>query len=95
MLKMMRQECAFIHGSKLENLHRTDSSFPKSREYLLRQSYKVQPFNRIYQLGEARHGFLSLSDINFQVYKPNRQGRGKPSISQFKTRSENSSSGGR
>ena len=43
---------------------------------------KVQPsFQAAFiDYGEERHGFLSLSDINFQVYKPNREGRGRPTI---------------
>ena len=76
---------AFINGSKLENLHieQTHRSQKVGNIYC-GKVIKVQPsFQAAFiNYGEARHGFLSLSDINFQVYKPNRQGRGKPSISQ-------------
>ena len=77
---------AFINGSKLENLHieQTHRSQKVGNIYC-GKVVKVQPsFQAAFiNYGEARHGFLSLSDINFQVYKPNRQGRGKPSISQI------------
>ena len=77
---------AFINGSKLENLHieQTHRSQKVGNIYC-GKVIKVQPsFQAAFiNYGEARHGFLSLSDINFQVYKPNRQGRGKPSISQI------------
>ncbi len=76
---------AFINGSKLKNLHieQTHRSQKVGNIYC-GKVVKVQPsFQAAFiNYGEARHGFLSLSDINFQVYKPNRQGRGKPSISQ-------------
>ena len=76
---------AFINGLKLENLHieQTHRSQKVGNIYC-GKVIKVQPsFQAAFiNYGEARHGFLSLSDINFQVYKPNRQGRGKPSISQ-------------
>ncbi len=76
---------AFINGPKLENLHieQTHRSQKVGNIYC-GKVIKVQPsFQAAFiNYGEARHGFLSLSDINFQVYKPNRQGRGKPSISQ-------------
>ncbi|MDC0229349.1 Rne/Rng family ribonuclease [Deltaproteobacteria bacterium] len=76
---------AFINGSKLENLNieQTHRSQKVGNIYC-GKVIKVQPsFQAAFiNYGEARHGFLSLSDINFQVYKPNRQGRGKPSISQ-------------
>ena len=77
---------AFINGSKLKNLHieQTHRSQKVGNIYC-GKVVKVQPsFQAAFiNYGEARHGFLSLSDINFQVYKPNRQGRGKPSISQI------------
>ena len=76
---------AFINGKKLENLsieqtHRSQ----KAGNIYCGKVVKVQPsFQAAFiNYGEVRHGFLSISDINFQVYKPNRQGRGKPSISQ-------------
>ncbi len=76
---------AFINGSKLENLHieQTHRSQKVGNIYC-GKVIKVQPsFQAAFiNYGETRHGFLSLSDINFQVYQPNRQGRGKPSISQ-------------
>ena len=76
---------AFINGLKLENLHieQTHRSQKVGNIYC-GKVIKVQPsFQAAFiNYGETRHGFLSLSDINFQVYKPNRQGRGKPSISQ-------------
>ncbi len=76
---------AFINGSKLENLHieQTHRSQKVGNIYC-GKVIKVQPsFQAAFiNYGETRHGFLSLSDINFQVYLPNRQGRGKPSISQ-------------
>ena len=77
---------AFINGPKLKNLHieQTHRSQKVGNIYC-GKVVKVQPsFQAAFiNYGEARHGFLSLSDINFQVYKPNRQGRGKPSISQI------------
>ena len=76
---------AFINGLKLENLHieQTHRSQKVGNIYC-GKVVKVQPsFQAAFiNYGEDRHGFLSLSDINFQVYKPNRQGRGRPSISQ-------------
>ncbi len=76
---------AFINGSKLENLHieQTHRSQKVGNIYC-GKVIKVQPsFQAAFiNYGEARHGFLSISDVNFQVYKTNRQGRGKPSISQ-------------
>ena len=77
---------AFINGSKLKNLHieQTHRSQKVGNIYC-GKVVKVQPsFQAAFiNYGEARHGFLSLSDINFLVYKPNRQVRGKPSISQI------------
>jgi len=76
---------AFINGAILHNLHieQTHRSQKVGNIYC-GKVVKVQPsFQAAFiNYGEVRHGFLSLSDINFQVYKPNRQGRGKPSISQ-------------
>jgi len=76
---------AFINGAKLENLYieQTHRSQKVGNIYC-GKVIKVQPsFQAAFiNYGETRHGFLSLSDINFQVYQPNRQGRGKPSISQ-------------
>ena len=76
---------ALLHGSKLDNLyieqtHRTQ----KIGNIYCGKVVKVQPsFQAAFiDYGEERHGFLSLSDINFQVYKPSREGRGRPSITQ-------------
>ncbi|MBS1254650.1 MAG: Ribonuclease E [Deltaproteobacteria bacterium] len=74
---------AFINGSYLENLnieqtHRTQ----KVGNIYCGKVVKVQPsFQAAFiDYGEARHGFLSLSDINFQVYKLSQSGRGRPTI---------------
>jgi len=76
---------ALLNGENLENLY-------------IEQTHHTQKVGNIYcgkvvkiqssfqaafiDYGEERHGFLSISDINFQVYKPTREGRGRSSISQ-------------
>ena len=76
---------ALLHGNKLDNLYieQTHRSQKVGNIYC-GKVIKVQPsFQAAFiDYGEERHGFLSLSDINFQVYKPNREGRGRPSITQ-------------
>ena len=76
---------ALLHGKKLDNLYieQTHRSQKVGNIYC-GKVVKVQPsFQAAFiDYGEERHGFLSLSDINFQVYKPGREGRGRPSISQ-------------
>ncbi|MEZ7975024.1 MAG: Rne/Rng family ribonuclease [SAR324 cluster bacterium] len=77
---------ALLKGKKLDNLYieQTHRSQKVGNIYC-GKVIKVQPsFQAAFiDYGEERHGFLSLSDINFQVYKPNREGRGRPSITQI------------
>jgi len=76
---------ALLHGSKLDNLYIEQTHrAQKIGNIYCGKVIKVQPsFQAAFiDYGEERHGFLSLSDINFQVYKPNREGRGRPSITQ-------------
>ncbi len=77
---------ALLHGNKLDNLYieQTHRSQKVGNIYC-GKVIKVQPsFQAAFiDYGEERHGFLSLSDINFQVYKPSREGRGRPSITQL------------
>ena len=76
---------ALLKGKKLDNLYieQTHRSQKVGNIYC-GKVVKVQPsFQAAFiDYGEERHGFLSLSDINFQVYKPSREGRGRPSITQ-------------
>ena len=76
---------ALLKGKKLDNLYieQTHRSQKVGNIYC-GKVIKVQPsFQAAFiDYGEERHGFLSLSDINFQVYKPSREGRGRPSITQ-------------
>ena len=46
---------------------------------------KIQPsFQAAFvDYGADRHGFLAISDINSQLFKPNRATRGRPSINQL------------
>ena len=77
---------ALLRGNKLDNLYieQTHRSQKVGNIYC-GKVIKVQPsFQAAFiDYGEERHGFLSLSDINFQVYKPSREGRGRPSIAQL------------
>ncbi len=77
---------ALLRGNKLDNLYieQTHRSQKVGNIYC-GKVIKVQPsFQAAFiDYGEERHGFLSLSDINFQVYKPSREGRGRPSITQL------------
>jgi len=76
---------ALLHGNKLDNLYIEQTHrAQKVGNIYCGKVIKVQPsFQAAFiDYGEERHGFLSLSDINFQVYKPNREGRGRPSITQ-------------
>ena len=74
---------ALIHDSTLDNLYIEQTHrAQKVGNIYCGKVVKVQPsFQAAFiDYGEERHGFLSLSDINFQVYKPNREGRGRPTI---------------
>ena len=74
---------ALIRDSTLDNLYIEQThSAQKVGNIYCGKVVKVQPsFQAAFiDYGEERHGFLSLSDINFQVYKPNREGRGRPTI---------------
>ena len=76
---------ALLHGSKLENLHVEQTNrAQKVGNIYCGKVIKIQPsFQAAFiDYGEERQGFLSISDINYQVYKPNREGRGRTSISQ-------------
>ncbi|MEC9011771.1 MAG: Rne/Rng family ribonuclease [SAR324 cluster bacterium] len=77
---------ALLRGNKLDNLYieQTHRSQKVGNIYC-GKVIKVQPsFQAAFSdYGEERHGFLSLTDINFQVYKPSREGRGRPSIAQL------------
>ena len=76
---------ALLHGQKLDNLYVEQTHrAQKVGNIYCGKVVKVQPsFQAAFiDYGEERHGFLSLSDINFQVYKPSREGRGRPSITQ-------------
>ncbi|MED5434565.1 MAG: Rne/Rng family ribonuclease [SAR324 cluster bacterium] len=77
---------ALLRGKKLDNLYieQTHRSQKVGNIYC-GKVIKVQPsFQAAFiDYGEERHGFLSLTDINFQVYKPSREGRGRPSIAQL------------
>lgn len=77
---------ALLRGNKLDNLYieQTHRSQKVGNIYC-GKVIKVQPsFQAAFiDYGEERHGFLSLTDINFQVYKPSREGRGRPSIAQL------------
>ncbi len=77
---------ALLRGNKLDNLYieQTHRSQKVGNIYC-GKVIKVQPsFQAAFiDYGEERHGFLSLTDINFQVYKPSREGRGRPSITQL------------
>ena len=77
---------AVVHGSTLENLYIEQTH----RTQTLGNAYcakvvKVQPsFQAAFvDYGAARHGFLSISDINPQLFKPSRPSKGRPSISQL------------
>ena len=77
---------ALVHGSTLDNLYIEQTHHTqKVGNIYCGKVVKVQPsFQAAFiDYGEERHGFLSLSDINFQVYKPNQKGRGRPSITQI------------
>ncbi len=76
---------ALVHGSTLENLyieqtHRTQTV----GNIYCGKVVKVQPsFQAAFvDYGPERHGFLAISDINPQLFKPSRSVRGRPSISQ-------------
>ncbi len=74
---------ALIRDSTLDNLYIEQTHrAQKVGNIYCGKVVKVQPsFQAAFiDYGEERHGFLSLSDINFQVYKPNREGRGRPTI---------------
>ena len=74
---------ALIRDSTLDNLYIEQTHrAQKIGNIYCGKVVKVQPsFQAAFiDYGEERHGFLSLSDINFQVYKPNREGRGRPTI---------------
>ena len=76
---------ALIRDSTLDNLYIEQTHrAQKVGNIYCGKVVKVQPsFQAAFiDYGEERHGFLSLSDINFQVYKPNREGRGRPTITQ-------------
>ncbi|MBC8260076.1 MAG: Rne/Rng family ribonuclease [SAR324 cluster bacterium] len=76
---------ALTHGSTLDNLYIEQTHrAQKVGNIYCGKVVKVQPsFQAAFiDYGEERHGFLSLSDVNYQVYKPNREGRGRPSITQ-------------
>ena len=70
--------CSTLDYLHIEQTHRAQ----KIGNIYCGKVVKVQPsFQAAFiDYGEERHGFLSLSDINFQVYKPNREGRGRPTI---------------
>jgi len=77
---------ALVHGTTLNNLYIEQTHHTqKVGNIYCGKVVKVQPsFQAAFiDYGEERHGFLSLSDINFQVYKPNQKGRGRPSITQI------------
>jgi ribonuclease E len=77
---------ALVHGSTLNNLYIEQTHHTqKVGNIYCGKVIKVQPsFQAAFiDYGEERHGFLSLSDINFHVYKPNQKGRGRPSITQI------------
>ena len=77
---------ALVHGSTLNNLYIEQTHHTqKIGNIYCGKVIKVQPsFQAAFiDYGEERHGFLSLSDINFHVYKPNQKGRGRPSITQI------------
>ena len=77
---------ALVHGSTLNNLYIEQTHHTqKVGNIYCGKVVKVQPsFQAAFiDYGEERHGFLSLSDINFQVYKPIQKGRGRPSITQI------------
>ena len=77
---------ALVHGSTLNNLYIEQTHHTqKVGNIYCGKVVKVQPsFQAAFiDYGEERHGFLSLSDINFQVYKPNQKGRGRPSITKI------------
>ena len=76
---------ALLSGENLENLYIEQTNrTQKVGNIYCGKVVKIQPsFQAAFiDYGEDRHGFLSISDINFQVYKPNREGRGRSSISQ-------------
>ena len=77
---------ALLNGNKLDNLYieQTHRSQKVGNIYS-GKVIKIQPsFQAAFiDYGEERHGFLSLSDINFQVYKPDRESRGRPTITQI------------
>ena len=76
---------ALISDSTLDNLYIEQTHrAQKIGNIYCGKVVKVQPsFQAAFiDYGEERHGFLSLSDINFQVYKPNREGHGRHSITQ-------------
>ena len=77
---------ALLNGSQLENFHVEQTNRTrKVGNIYCGKVVKIQPsFQAAFvDYGEERHGFLSISDINFQVYKSNREGRGRNSISQI------------
>ena len=77
---------ALVHGSTLNNLYIEQTHHTqKVGNIYCGKVIKVLPsFQAAFiDYGEERHGFLSLSDINFHVYKPNQKGRGRPSITQI------------
>ena len=75
---------ALLNGDHLENLYieQTDRTQKVGNIYC-GKVVKIQPsFQAAFiDFGEERHGFLSISDINFQVYRPKNEGRGRSSIS--------------
>ena len=75
---------ALLNGNHLENLYieQTDRTQKVGNIYC-GKVVKIQPsFQAAFiDFGEDRHGFLSISDINFQVYRPKNEGRGRSSIS--------------
>jgi len=76
---------ALLNGENLENLYIEQTNHAqKVGNIYCGKVVKIQSsFQAAFiDYGEERHGFLSISDINFQVYKPTREGRGRSSISQ-------------
>ena len=77
---------AVVENSTLDNLYIEQTH----RTQILGNIYfgkvvKVQPsFQAAFvNYGADRHGFLAISDINSQLFKPNRATRGRPSINQL------------
>ena len=76
---------ALLKGPNLENLYVEQTNrTQKIGNIYCGKVVKIQPsFQAAFvDYGEQRHGFLSISDINFHVHKPIREGRGRISISQ-------------